>query len=105
MGMAPATGCTALTRTASSPALPRSHATFRAPAQRFPARLSPGSEPRPMNDRLDRVSWIALLPTFILAVAIVLAGLAVGTGIQRFRSADRFVTVKGVAERPVTADI
>ena len=58
-----------------------------------------------MNDRLNRISVVALLPTIILALAIVLAGLAVGTGIQRFRSADRFVTVKGVAERPVTADI
>jgi hypothetical protein len=51
-----------------------------------------------MNDR-------SILPTILLAIAVVLAGLAIGTGIQRFRSADRFVTVKGVAERPVTADI
>ena len=51
-----------------------------------------------MNER----SWIH---TVVLAIAIVVAGGAVGRGIQRFRSADRAVTVKGVAERPVKADI
>jgi hypothetical protein len=51
-----------------------------------------------MNDK----SW---LHTLLLSLAIVCAGLAVGSGIQRFRSADRSVSVKGVAERPVKADI
>src|SRR5262245_21468123 len=46
-----------------------------------------------------------LVPTLILSIAIVLAGFAVGSGVQRFRLADRTVTVKGVAERPVKADI
>src|SRR5262245_50801634 len=46
-----------------------------------------------------------LLHVLILALAIVLAGVAVGSGVQRFRLADRSVTVKGVAERPVRADI
>jgi hypothetical protein len=41
----------------------------------------------------------------ILATAVLLAGLAIGGGIQRFRLADRAVTVKGVAERAVAADI
>ena len=51
-----------------------------------------------MNDR-------SLVPTLVLAAAIVLAGFAIGGGVQRFRLADRSMTVKGVAERPVRADI
>ncbi len=51
-----------------------------------------------MNDR-------PLLPTLLLSLAVVLAGLAIGAGVTRFRLADRSVTVKGVAERAVEADI
>jgi hypothetical protein len=43
--------------------------------------------------------------TVILAAAIALAGLFVGLGFARGRAADRFVTVKGVDERPVRADL
>ena len=46
-----------------------------------------------------------LVHVLVLAVATVLAGAAIGSGVQRFRLADRSVTVKGVAERPVRADI
>ncbi len=46
-----------------------------------------------------------LLHTLVLAIAIVVAGGAIGGGVQRFRLADRSVTVKGVAERAVKADI
>jgi len=46
-----------------------------------------------------------LIHVLILALAIVLAGAAIGSGVQRFRLADRSITVKGVAERPVKADI
>ena len=45
------------------------------------------------------------IATLMLAIAIVLAGLLVGRGVERFRSADRSVAVKGVAERTVTADV
>jgi hypothetical protein len=41
----------------------------------------------------------------ILAVAIALAGLFIGGGFARGRAADRFVTVKGIAEREVRADL
>ena len=41
----------------------------------------------------------------ILAVGITLAGLFVAVGVSQVRSGDRFVTVKGVAEREVRADV
>ena len=51
-----------------------------------------------MNDRSP-------IATLVLAIAIVLAGLLIGRGVERFRTADRSVAVKGVAERTVTADV
>ena len=45
------------------------------------------------------------LRAVILGVAIVLAGALVGRGIVQFRLADRYVSVKGVAERDVSADV
>ena len=47
----------------------------------------------------------SVLRTAILAVAIVVAGALIGGGIVRFRVADRYVSVKGVAERDVQADV
>lgn len=41
----------------------------------------------------------------ILAVGITLSGFLMGGGLARARSADRFVTVKGISEREVTADV
>ena len=41
----------------------------------------------------------------ILAVAISLAGFLAGNGFARARSADRYVTVKGVSEREARADL
>lgn len=43
--------------------------------------------------------------TLILAVAVALAGLFVGIGFARGRATDRYVTVKGVDERAVRADL
>ena len=45
------------------------------------------------------------LRTVILAVAIVFAAGLLGRGIVQFRLADRYVSVKGVAERDVVADV
>ena len=45
------------------------------------------------------------LRTLLLAVALIAAGFLVGHGLERFRVADRAVTVKGVAERDVKADV
>jgi hypothetical protein len=41
----------------------------------------------------------------ILGAAILVAGIAVGVGVSRVKSGDRYVTVKGVAERDVQADL
>jgi uncharacterized protein len=52
--------------------------------------------PRPPNVSLALI---------ILAVSLAFAGWFVGNGIFNVRTADRFVTVKGVAEREVKADL
>jgi len=51
-----------------------------------------------MNDR-------PVLRTILLALAIALAGGLVGSGLVNFRMAERYVSVKGVAERTVKADV
>ncbi|HYJ33628.1 MAG TPA: SIMPL domain-containing protein [Candidatus Binatia bacterium] len=45
------------------------------------------------------------LPWAVLSLGIALAGWFVGMGVQSVRTADRFVSVKGVAEREVKADL
>jgi uncharacterized protein len=50
---------------------------------------------------LDR----AIVPAAVIALGLTLGGFAVGNGFARARSADRYVTVKGVAEREVRANL
>jgi hypothetical protein len=45
------------------------------------------------------------IPAVILALGLLLGGLAVGVGFARGRAQDHFVTVKGVSEREVRADL
>jgi hypothetical protein len=40
-----------------------------------------------------------------LAAGIAIGGLAIGSGVRSFRSADRFVSVKGIAEKEVKANL
>jgi len=47
----------------------------------------------------------ALVRTLILAAGIALAGFLAGQGLVRARQVDRFVTVRGLAEREVQADL
>jgi len=47
----------------------------------------------------------ATIPAAIVALGLALGGLAVGSGFARARAADRYVTVKGVAEREVKANL
>lgn len=48
---------------------------------------------------------ITLIAAFILAIGIVAGGYLLGDGLRRARMADRAVTVRGLAERDVTADL
>ena len=50
---------------------------------------------------LDRT----LLSAAVIALGLTLGGFAVGNGFARARAADRYVTVKGVAEREVRANL
>jgi hypothetical protein len=45
------------------------------------------------------------LPALILAAGVLLAGLCIGVGFARGRADSRYVTVKGVSEREVRADL
>jgi hypothetical protein len=45
-----------------------------------------------------------ILTALLVAAGIALAGFAVSSGLERFRMADRSVTVKGLAEKDVESD-
>ena len=47
---------------------------------------------------------IGFIAALLLAAGLALGGYLVGQGLERFRSADRSVTVKGLAEQDVEAD-
>jgi len=57
------------------------------------------------GDRSMRSTPLALLASALLAIGIALGGWFVGQGFVDARAGDRFVTVKGVAERLVAADL
>ena len=46
-----------------------------------------------------------LLNSIVLSIGLVIAGAFVGLGFARGRQTDRYVTVKGVSERPARADL
>ena len=48
---------------------------------------------------------LAELTAAVLAVGLVVGGYTLGNGLVRARDADRSVTVRGLAERDVTADL
>ncbi|MFY9348097.1 MAG: SIMPL domain-containing protein, partial [Orrella sp.] len=43
-------------------------------------------------------------PAIVIAVGLVVAGWSVGEGLKSFRQADRFLTIKGLAEQDVKSD-
>jgi hypothetical protein len=53
----------------------------------------------------DDRSKVALLCTAVLALGLVIGGFLLGDGLRRARAADRSVTVRGLAEKNVTADL
>lgn len=46
-----------------------------------------------------------IVPSIIVGIAIAVAGISIGVGFSAGRAGDRYVTVKGLAEREVTADM
>ncbi|MBL0940976.1 MAG: SIMPL domain-containing protein [Gemmatimonadaceae bacterium] len=48
---------------------------------------------------------LALLAAALLAIGLIAGGAFIGSGFTRFRTGDRVVTVKGVAEREAKADL
>lgn len=58
-----------------------------------------------MADADTRNSSIMIIAAVILALGIVIGGFLLGDGLKRARLADRSVTVRGLAERDVTADL
>lgn len=52
--------------------------------------------------RADRTWWIAAA---IIALGLIIGGYLLGDGLTRSKRADRAVTVRGLAERDVTADL
>ncbi len=50
-------------------------------------------------------AWPSLGAALLLALGLMAAGLAVGEGFRASRSAERYVTVKGLAEQMVAADL
>jgi uncharacterized protein len=53
----------------------------------------------------DPRRFTLLLPAVILALGLVIGGWLLGDGLTRAKHADRAVTVRGLAERDVTADL
>lgn len=62
-------------------------------------------EPQALRTSFVPRSAIALVPVAILAAGLVLGGWFIGDGFRRAKVADRAVTVRGLAEREVTADL
>lgn len=58
-----------------------------------------------MGERITGNRNVLLLSAAILAVGITVGGYLLGDGLRRSRMADRAVTVRGLAERDVTADL
>lgn len=56
-----------------------------------------------MPDQLRHIT--TLVAAIVIAVGVAAAGKFVGDGFRQGRAADRYVTVKGLAERTVTADL
>lgn len=58
-----------------------------------------------MAEESSTTRYVTLIAALILAIGIIAGGYLVGDGLRRARMADRAVTVRGLAERDVTADL
>lgn len=57
-----------------------------------------------MEERVSRISSV-MIAAAILALGLIIGGYLMGNGLVRARHADRAVTMRGLAERNVTADL
>jgi len=58
-----------------------------------------------MEERVSRFGGPVVLASLVLAIGMIVGGYLLGNGLVRARHADRAVTVKGLAERDVLADL
>jgi hypothetical protein len=58
-----------------------------------------------MEERVSRFGGPLVLASLVLAIGMIVGGYLLGNGLVRARHADRAVTVKGLAERDVLADL
>jgi hypothetical protein len=58
-----------------------------------------------MNERLGDKGKLLLAAVLIVTLGVVVAGYLLGDGLRRAKMAERSVTVRGLAERDVTADL
>jgi hypothetical protein len=58
-----------------------------------------------MKERLGDKGMLLVMAALILALGVVVAGYLLGDGLRRAKMAERSVTVRGLAERNVTADL
>lgn len=58
-----------------------------------------------MEERAARFGGPLVIAAIVLAIGMIVGGYLLGNGLVRARHADRSVTVKGLAERDVTADL
>ena len=52
----------------------------------------------------NETRWSRPLAALVVAIGLAVAGFGIGGGLERFRGADRSITVKGLAEKDVAAD-
>jgi hypothetical protein len=53
----------------------------------------------------ERYAGAWVVPAVLIAAGLVIGGFAVASGIRNFRTADRFVSVKGISEKEVKANL
>ncbi|MCF8708132.1 SIMPL domain-containing protein [Rhizorhapis sp. SPR117] len=59
-----------------------------------------------MNEKwANGQGWTILMASGIMGIAVIIGGYLLGDGLLRARQADRSVTVRGLAEKDVTADL
>jgi len=53
----------------------------------------------------DTKTGVRIATAILVTVGLIAGGYAIGSGVRGFRTADRYVSVKGIAEKEVKADL